>query len=74
METAEKKYKEWELLESYDEWLDEIHEPVKIGYMEYSASQVLKNVDPIAYRLGFFDDYLPYLEIDDEEIEWMREV
>ena len=36
----------------YDEFLDEICDVVRIGTLEYSPSWVLKQVDPIAYRIG----------------------
>lgn len=41
--------------EMYDDLLDECYEPFKIGELEYSPSDVLKNVDPIAYRTGKHD-------------------
>ena len=37
--------------ELYDEMLDEVHE----DFMKYPASQILKEVDPIAYDVGFAD-------------------
>lgn len=51
--------------EMYDEWLDEICEPVRIGSLEYSPSVVLERVDPIAYRCGY-SDFLCYLAEDAE--------
>lgn len=39
----------------YDDILDEVHEDMVIGYLTFSASQVLKKCDPIAYRCGFND-------------------
>jgi hypothetical protein len=49
-----------ELEEQFDEMLDETNELIKIGTLTYLPSQVLKNVDPIAYRIGLseFEDYL----------------
>ena len=41
--------------DAYDEMLDS-YGPVKIGSLEYSASWVLEQVDPIAYRIGL-DEY-----------------
>lgn len=41
-----------ELESRYDDWLDEISSEVTIGSLTYSASRVLKEVDPIAYRVG----------------------
>lgn len=49
--------------EMYDELLDECYEPFKIGDLEYSPSQVLKDVDPTAYRIGK-QDYLDSLVED----------
>ena len=45
--------------EMYDEMLDDCNDMVRIGTLEYTPSQVLKEVDPIAYRevfLEFVDD------------------
>ena len=41
--------------EDYDNMLDKVHGE----FMGYSASQILKAVDPIAYRCGF-SDYQEY--------------
>ena len=51
--------------EIYDEWLDEISGPVRIGSLEYSPSIVLERVDPIAYRCGY-SDFLDFLGGDAE--------
>lgn len=40
--------------EMYDEALDEQGE-VKIGTLTFYPSQILKECDPIAYRVGFSD-------------------
>lgn len=41
--------------EQFDELLDETNPMVRIGTLEYSPSQVLKAVDPIAYRVTLAD-------------------
>jgi hypothetical protein len=41
--------------EQFDDLLDESNEPIRIGSLEYLPSQVLKAVDPIAYRVAFND-------------------
>ncbi len=41
--------------EDYDDFLDEISGDVVIGSLRYSASRVLKEIDPIAYNVGFSD-------------------
>jgi hypothetical protein len=55
-----RKTPKMELEEQFDEMLDETNELIKIGTLTYLPSQVLKNVDPIAYRIGLseFEDYL----------------
>jgi hypothetical protein len=54
------EYTTLEIEEQFDEMLDETNELIKIGTLTYLPSQVLKNVDPIAYRIGLseFEDYL----------------
>jgi len=49
--------------EMYADLLDECYEPFKMGDLEYSPSQVLKDVDPTAYRIGK-QDYLDSLVED----------
>lgn len=39
----------------YDEWLDEIYGEVNIGYSTFSPSEILKELEPITYRVGFSD-------------------
>ena len=51
--------------EEYDEFLDEVGEPCNVGTLEYSQSQVLKNCDPTAYRVGFGD----FQEFERENVE-----
>ena len=46
-----------------DDFLDDEY-PVIIAGMEYSASQVLKKIDPIAYR-AIYDDYVDGLDKED---------
>lgn len=44
-----------EALEEYDEFLDEVSEPVRIGSLEYLPSSVLKEIDEVAYDQGYND-------------------
>lgn len=53
-----------EAYERYDEFLDEVYPMVEFGALSYTPSEVLKAVDPIAYREGFLD-----FEMDREESE-----
>lgn len=57
-----------DLEEMYKEMLDECCGPIHIGMLEYSASEVLKEVDPTAYRCGMNDHeyHLGLVEIEGE--------
>lgn len=61
------KINESQLIEMYEEALDS-GEDVKIGTLSYLPSQVLKAVDPIAYRVGL-SDYADSLSQDGYEVE-----
>lgn len=39
----------------YDEWLDEIYGEVSIGHSTFSPAEILKELEPITYRVGFSD-------------------
>lgn len=54
---------------SYDDLLDEDNEEYKIGYLTFSASDVLKNCDPVAYRCGQSDYESSILEDAQYELE-----
>ena len=43
-----------EAIAAYDDMLDEFG-TVEIGTLTYSAARVLREVDPIAYRVTFFE-------------------
>ena len=60
---------ELELEERFDEMLDESNELIKIGTLTYLPSQVLKNTDPIAYRIAKYDFADFFLDDDDDEDE-----
>ena len=59
---------ELELEEAFDEMLDECNETIKIGTLTYLPSQVLKNTDPIAYRIGKYE-FADFMLTDDDEEE-----
>ena len=58
--------------EMYDEMLDDCEGPVELCGMTYSASHVLREVDPVAYRCGF-NDYVDSLTDDDIFVEGLTE-
>jgi hypothetical protein len=57
-----KKMTELELEEMWDEMLDEGQDLIRIGNISYLPSQVLKAVDPIAYRIGKYEYADLYME------------
>jgi hypothetical protein len=63
---------EAEALEMYEEMLDDCEGPVELCGMTYSASYVLKEIDPVAYRCGF-NDYVDSLTDDDIFVEGLTE-
>lgn len=50
--------------EEFDEMLDEVHGE----FMGHSASYILKQIDPIAYRCGLLD-YVDSLDVTPDELE-----
>ena len=56
----------------YDDMLDEVYGDVKIGCGTYYASNVLKEVDPIAYRCGRTDWECSVIEDVQYELEAME--
>jgi hypothetical protein len=56
--------------EEYDEMLNECYGTVQVGGLEYDTAEVLKAVDPVAYRCGFADYHSERLE--EAADEWMR--
>jgi hypothetical protein len=57
-----------DIKEMYADLLDEIYEPIKFGELEYSPSQVLESVDPLAFHMGA-DEYADSLVEDGDLIE-----
>jgi hypothetical protein len=39
----------------FDEWLDDVYEPVVLGFGKFYASDILYKCDPIAYRCALSD-------------------
>ena len=55
-----------EALEMYEQMLDESG-PVIVGGIEFSPSAILKEMDPIAYDVGF-NDYMDGIGVDTDEL------
>jgi len=52
---------EQELQEQFDEYLNDSHDPVMIAVILFYPADILKECDPIAYRV-FLNDFESYLE------------
>jgi len=70
-----------DILEMVDEMLD-MDGPVMIGSLEFSKSEILKRLDPTAYReacLDYINCHIEDLQYDlersddEEEIVWLKE-
>jgi len=62
------KYTQEELEEKFDEMMDEVYPPYKIGYTDFYASQILANCDPLMYQISV-DEYIDFLQEQEDE-EW----
>jgi len=40
----------------YDDMLDDVYDEVEIGDSRFQPSEILKELDPIGYSVGFSDD------------------
>jgi hypothetical protein len=61
---------EQEAYEMYDQSLDEQGD-VTIGSLSFQPSEIIKELDPIAYRVGF-NDFCDYLISDNQyNLEWL---
>lgn len=52
--------------QAFDEWLDECWAPYQIGGLTFTASDILFECDPIAYRTGV-SEHEDYLASEEEE-------
>lgn len=53
--------------ESYDDVLDDMYPPYQVGCCTFYASNVLRQLDPVAYHCGF-DDFVDS-ELSDKKYE-----
>ena len=58
----------FEIKSWFDEMLDESYPVFQIGDLSFSASQILRECDPIAYRHSLFDFEDAILENEKQEI------
>ncbi|QDK01519.1 hypothetical protein SEA_LEEROYJENKINS_124 [Microbacterium phage LeeroyJenkins] len=57
-----------EAIAAYDEALNDHYFPVIAGGIEFDRSRILRELDPIAYRVGFFD-WLDAEGIDSDDLD-----
>ena len=57
-----------EAVEAYDDMLDEVIEPMRFASFEFDASRVLREMDPIAYRVGLHD-FIDSEGVDSDDFE-----
>ena len=57
---------DYDLVNAYDEMLDEVYGMVEVAGMMYDTSRLLSECDPIAYRCGF-NDYLDSIDYDEDD-------
>lgn len=67
-EKTEPVLAEWEAMTLYDDMLDECYPTYEIGGGVYYASDILKECDPIAYRVGF-SEYADHLAEEGQPVE-----
>jgi hypothetical protein len=46
---------DYELEQLYDEILNDSYGEIKLGYLTFLPADIIKNCDPIAYRVGLSD-------------------
>ena len=58
---------ESEAYQMYDDFIDEMSDPIDIMGLKYDSSRVLKEIDPTAYRT-YFNDFMDSSGIDTDDL------
>lgn len=56
-----------EAVDAFDEFLNECDEPVIVHGLEFDRSEILRQCDPIAYRVYFFN-FVDSLGVDSDTL------
>lgn len=72
-ESELKSLEEGDNTEEYEEMLNDSNPIIKIGSLEYTPSEVLKNVDEIAFNCGLNDYNSEKIDDLNEEIKELKE-
>ena len=67
-------YDETDLRESYEDTLNEVYETVTIGYSEFCPADILRELEPVTYRVGL-SEHAESLGWDEwtENHEWIED-
>jgi len=60
---------EYKARQFFEEMMDECHPVVKVGYLSFAPSMVLRELDPVAYR----EDFIQYCDNMAEDGEFLVE-
>ena len=60
-------YDDADMHERYDEWLNDLYGEINIGHSVFEPAEILKELEPITYNVGF-SDYLSFASEDGDII------
>ena len=61
-------YSEQDMVDRFEEMLDDVYGTVSVAGMEYGTARALKELDPIAYRCWMLD-YIDGAEVEEVSFE-----
>ena len=61
-------YSEQDMVDQFEEMLDEVYGTVSVAGMEYGTARALRDLDPIAYRCWMLD-YIDGAEVEEVSFE-----
>ena len=61
-------YSEQDMVDQFEEMLDDVYGTVSVAGMEYDTARALKEIDPIAYRCWLLD-YVDSLDMEEVSFE-----
>ena len=60
------EYTEPDFHEQYEEMLDDVYGDIKLGYLTFQPSRIIRELDPIAYHIGYTEFVDEMLGEEDE--------
>ena len=64
-------YSEQDMVDQFEEMLDDVYGTVSVAGMEYGTARALKEIDPIAYRCWMLD-YIDGAEVEEVSFETLN--